>query len=108
MFFGNIKFHHFILFFFFLMIRRPPRSTLFPYTTLFRSCCANRSREREHRAVQAAFPQQDRKSTRLNSSHVRISYAVFCLKKKTSSSILQLIRRKNLRFIAWSSAGEKS
>src|SRR6266702_2456470 len=65
------------------MIRRPPRSTLFPYTTLFRS--------RQHRAQQGAgrYPAQDRrqacrdrKSTRLNSSHVAISYAVFCLKKK--------------------------
>src|SRR5690349_22016157 len=71
------------LFFFFLMIRRPPRSTLFPYTTLFRSsveeCCAaawtgmGSPRGRTH---------VDRKSTRLNSSHVEISYAVFCLKKK--------------------------
>src|SRR6266513_5431391 len=68
-------------FFFFLMIRRPPRSTLFPYTTLFRSwrhrSC--RSRPQECRAVQMS---RDRKSTRLNSSHVSISYAVFCLKKK--------------------------
>src|SRR2546422_3656235 len=90
-------------FFFFLMIRRPPRSTLFPYTTLFRSSCG-------WRAVQVAvigppvalllvfevvfetatafhhsnwrLPHEDRKSTRLNSSHGYISYAVFCLKKK--------------------------
>src|SRR2546430_12018224 len=75
-----------IHFFFFLMIRRPPRSTLFPYTTLFRSfrpawLC---------RAVNALLvgrirsedEHQDRKSTRLNSSHSQISYAVFCLKKK--------------------------
>src|SRR2546430_17186056 len=80
--------------FFFLMIRRPPRSTLFPYTTLFRS------RGRNHRmATNRLFaldvlwrtsfatgsgnaPGQDRKSTRLNSSHSQISYAVFCLKKK--------------------------
>src|SRR3712207_6871959 len=91
--------------FFFLMIRRPPRSTLFPYTTLFRS--GRRLRvvlDREHRAVleleaavraveerdmrlldmprQAVEETQDRKSTRLNSSHANISYAVFCLKKK--------------------------
>src|ERR1039457_799448 len=71
--------------FFFLMIRRPPRSTLFPYTTLFRSsgpitgsipatcCCRKRPRSA-----------RDRKSTRLNSSHLVISYAVFCLKKKTT------------------------
>src|SRR5256712_7441470 len=79
------------------MIRRPPRSTLFPYTTLFRSIDrapddlgdAGRGQmghllaaDHEHRAVQAG--RQDRKSTRLNSSHDQISYAVFCLKKKTT------------------------
>src|SRR6266481_6696481 len=73
------------LFFFFLMIRRPPRSTLFPYTTLFRSRppsprggrpCGRRSR---------GGP-LDRKSTRLNSSHSSISYAVFCLKKKKKTN----------------------
>src|SRR6266705_4720589 len=67
-------------YFFFLMIRRPPRSTLFPYTTLFRS-----GRPRHgHRAHQppTRVREQDRKSTRLNSSHRTISYAVFCLKKK--------------------------
>src|SRR5437667_11515673 len=71
------------LLFFFLMIRRPPRSTLFPYTTLFRS------RARSHPAppcrgtcVYAPRRARDRKSTRLNSSHITISYAVFCLKKK--------------------------
>src|SRR5258705_10651801 len=73
-------------FFFFLMIRRPPRSTLFPYTTLFRS-----SPDGRH-ALSGGLDQrvllwdvetgQDRKSTRLNSSHLGISYAVFCLKKK--------------------------
>src|SRR6266496_4689394 len=67
-------------FFFFLMIRRPPRSTLFPYTTLFRSpgpwpARGGTGRRRPGRPG-------DRKSTRLNSSHVEISYAVFCLKKK--------------------------
>src|SRR5215813_13418194 len=69
-------------FFFFLMIRRPPRSTLFPYTTLFRSGPPmTRTSQRCGRCSRApASP--DRKSTRLNSSHVRISYAVFCLKKK--------------------------
>src|SRR5256885_12534728 len=74
-------------FFFFLMIRRPPRSTLFPYTTLFRSM---RGDERNDQAQQAhaldvlvhEHALQDRKSTRLNSSHLVISYAVFCLKKK--------------------------
>src|SRR5690349_25131692 len=70
-------------FFFFLMIRRPPRSTLFPYTTLFRSglvppACGPGLLAGQDQAGQKA----DRKSTRLNSSHVEISYAVFCLKKK--------------------------
>src|SRR5436305_11220186 len=85
------------LYFFFLMIRRPPRSTLFPYTTLFRS----RRQPRLQRAARAQFrPQaaavhrtadgEDRKSTRLNSSHVRISYAVFCLKKKKVQSSLTI------------------
>src|SRR2546430_13509523 len=75
------------IFFFFLMIRRPPRSTLFPYTTLFRSRAVEQvgrglqHAESEHRAQQPEF-HQDRKSTRLNSSHSQISYAVFCLKKK--------------------------
>src|SRR2546427_2165258 len=75
------------------MIRRPPRSTLFPYTTLFRSerSCRLRGADRkaERRQVDAVEParrreagHRDRKSTRLNSSHSQISYAVFCLKKK--------------------------
>src|SRR5437868_12666324 len=69
------------------MIRRPPRSTLFPYTTLFRShsaCTASRRGCRHPRsAISCGSPGRgDRKSTRLNSSHVSISYAVFCLKKK--------------------------
>src|SRR2546421_1914751 len=82
--------------FFFLMIRRPPRSTLFPYTTLFRS-------ENRHQldAVDTQFfeirylfsdrrerARLDRKSTRLNSSHDQISYAVFCLKKKKSKKAI--------------------
>src|SRR3712207_8498472 len=91
------------LFFFFLMIRRPPRSTLFPYTTLFRSeraavhLPARRQRERveghvrggDHVVRQALAHEgaQDRKSTRLNSSHANISYAVFCLKKKKKTNI---------------------
>src|SRR5207247_10872181 len=75
--------------FFFLMIRRPPRSTLFPYTTLFRSAAFDWTRHglevaslllQEARARTALAG--DRKSTRLNSSHEWISYAVFCLKKK--------------------------
>src|SRR5256885_17194903 len=79
--------------FFFLMIRRPPRSTLFPYTTLFRSAARDfRAALRgvwrqEHgsgcaRCVDTGGGEADRKSTRLNSSHLVISYAVFCLKKK--------------------------
>src|SRR2546429_3394820 len=98
------------------MIRRPPRSTLFPYTTLFRSCSTNNSppcnlphirvppliaamgahyfiRDNEIHYEVAASPDKDRKSTRLNSSHGYISYAVFCLKKKKSPilSWLQLL-----------------
>src|SRR2546427_5835095 len=92
--------------FFFLMIRRPPRSTLFPYTTLFRS------RADDGRVVESGDPDAegqtlelplsagrttfgtlflvDRKSTRLNSSHSQISYAVFCLKKKTPQHTLSI------------------
>src|SRR2546430_11416125 len=92
------------LLFFFLMIRRPPRSTLFPYTTLFRSqsrrdrgAPGGEQRPRGHcedrhgeQCRPGAEPQQhiapaDRKSTRLNSSHSQISYAVFCLKKKKTA-----------------------
>src|SRR5688572_31594848 len=76
--------------FFFLMIRRPPRSTLFPYTTLFRSpfVPVNQTGPRSASIHQRGSerlrrpPSPDRKSTRLNSSHSQISYAVFCLKKK--------------------------
>src|SRR3989442_9783177 len=73
--------------FFFLMIRRPPRSTLFPYTTLFRSAARgngpdNIPNNADDGTIKETFDLEDRKSTRLNSSHVRISYAVFCLKKK--------------------------
>src|SRR3712207_8265503 len=97
-------------FFFFLMIRRPPRSTLFPYTTLFRSAKRHdaeapmaqgqevlRSGSRGPLVVDPdeghpldpglVHDDRDRKSTRLNSSHANISYAVFCLKKKKSSSL---------------------
>src|SRR3989442_5661094 len=67
------------------MIRRPPRSTLFPYTTLFRSSPAGPPvAEGPRPGGNRRLDREDRKSTRLNSSHVRISYAVFCLKKKTS------------------------
>src|SRR5258705_4045982 len=106
---------HKFIFFFFLMIRRPPRSTLFPYTTLFRSQRGARGCDPNHRRADPRHPQEpecrvahprvrgrhlvglrrDRKSTRLNSSHLGISYAVFCLKKKkryseTSCTILTL------------------
>src|SRR5215203_302030 len=74
----------FDFFFFFLMIRRPPRSTLFPYTTLFRSRPPpTRSLRRADGCRRGYAHARDRKSTRLNSSHANISYAVFCLKKKT-------------------------
>src|SRR2546430_6552148 len=81
------------------MIRRPPRSTLFPYTTLFRSrsfkgrgadYLLHRFAAKDHGFVCASagnFGQGDRKSTRLNSSHSQISYAVFCLKKKKNIQI---------------------
>src|SRR5258707_14978522 len=77
----------YLIFFFFLMIRRPPRSTLFPYTTLFRSphSCLPPSRPRRPMAILVSRCNSDRKSTRLNSSHANISYAVFCLKKKLRS-----------------------
>src|SRR5260221_5855627 len=71
--------------FFFLMIRRPPRSTLFPYTTLFRSRSRFHSGACEtDRGGRFSGSVSDRKSTRLNSSHTVISYAVFCLKKKNT------------------------
>src|SRR5471030_3462870 len=78
----NLPSFSFLLSLFFLMIRRPPRSTLFPYTTLFRSGPAVRARTRRKSIVGGGQPKLDRKSTRLNSSHLGISYAVFCLKKK--------------------------
>src|SRR6478752_9282815 len=86
--------------FFFLMIRRPPRSTLFPYTTLFRSS------RRRSRPAHSAGPRRslvaarrtprrgDRKSTRLNSSHGYISYAVFCLKKKKKNYYNFFLKKK--------------
>src|SRR3712207_7402456 len=100
--------------FFFLMIRRPPRSTLFPYTTLFRSAVlppgsdvargrlqpdlyqaergARVDEARRHPLASGFHPlgiRRDRKSTRLNSSHANISYAVFCLKKKKKNTLTQ-------------------
>src|SRR5471032_3253318 len=72
--------------FFFFMIRRPPRSTLFPYTTLFRSEILLDGKpvalKSPKDAIERGIGMVDRKSTRLNSSHITISYAVFCLKKK--------------------------
>src|SRR6266704_3424626 len=85
---------HLLFWFFFLMIRRPPRSTLFPYTTLFRSIrpspprLAHPARGRSSR--QAPEGGIDRKSTRLNSSHVSISYAVFCLKNNKAEVAIVL------------------
>src|SRR3989339_1658036 len=80
--------------FFFLMIRRPPRSTLFPYTTLFRSCFLPVwEAVRQQNRLQVPSSRQDRKSTRLNSSHDQISYAVFCLKKKSRYAITRLSRQ---------------
>src|SRR5438034_4908494 len=91
-------------FFFFLMIRRPPRSTLFPYTTLFRSARPPRRPGRHvgsgsqvrSRVLRPRQPghHRDRKSTRLNSSHTVISYAVFCLKKKKKKK-----KNKNMKKI---------
>src|SRR5215467_15129730 len=85
----------FFLFFFFLMIRRPPRSTLFPYTTLFRSLGVgpNMDRALHHPVVRRPLV-EDRKSTRLNSSHLVISYAVFCLKKKKKKKKHHYIKQK--------------
>src|SRR2546430_8358958 len=97
-----------LFFFFFLMIRRPPRSTLFPYTTLSRSPAIARpplgpspfssvapaeasisaNSAFELHAQDSSWTDQDRKSTRLNSSHSQISYAVFCLKKKNTRGSL--------------------
>src|SRR3712207_8586209 len=101
------------------MIRRPPRSTLFPYTTLFRSRVDRRAGADRPRAAldgqrdadvelvvlalvrEAHDEGQDRKSTRLNSSHANISYAVFCLKKKIINRPLTLIAPTHLRLTAY-------
>src|SRR6476620_1493432 len=89
-------FSHFF-FFFFLMIRRPPRSTLFPYTTLFRSPSLRaHARERFRHLALRDTGDGDRKSTRLNSSHANISYAVFCLKKKKNNYVLPTIKQKKI------------
>src|SRR3712207_6895677 len=105
--------------FFFLMIRRPPRSTLFPYTTLFRSLCALAGEGAgiediacdavamsggwtpsvhlwSHAGGALAWDEErDRKSTRLNSSHANISYAVFCLKKKKDRKLMITVNEYN-------------
>src|SRR3989475_2816202 len=76
------------------MIRRPPRSTLFPYTTLFRSVRADQRPRPGHRcpgSLPLRVARGDRKSTRLNSSHSQISYAVFCLKKKKKTNTLTVL-----------------
>src|SRR5688572_31256557 len=94
------------------MIRRPPRSTLFPYTTLFRSLnlrrfsayCGHAIQHTTHDQLPAfishvrdtRIPDEDRKSTRLNSSHSQISYAVFCLKKKKSTNITSHTRHTDI------------
>src|SRR6478735_10490102 len=77
----------FVRLFFFLMIRRPPRSTLFPYTTLFRSRFGVVPAARVSPPGCGLTLNRDRKGTRLNSSHLVISYAVFCLKKKKTTII---------------------
>src|SRR4051795_13777841 len=94
---------------FFLMIRRPPRSTLFPYTTLFRSLwrpLGKRWRHGEQRHQRGR--QRDRKSTRLNSSHTLTSYAVFCLKKKNTRSPKPEPTRSDARDEARASGGYRS
>src|SRR5258708_30077489 len=103
------------MFFFFLMIRRPPRSTLFPYTTLFRSSCGFTCRRGNALSAQpllgvglGAQRAQDRKSTRLNSSHQIISYAVFCLKKKKISFFTLAVCRVCLHFGLERESGEDS
>src|SRR5207248_9625864 len=97
--------HPFTFLFFFLLIPRPPRSTLFPYTTLFRSV-RNDNQLLLHLAKRKRTPlflhfgiNTDRKSTRLNSSHRTISYAVFCLKKKKKKySKKKKIKKKNITY----------
>src|SRR5947207_11896332 len=90
--------------FFFLMIRRPPRSPLFPYTTLFRSkiekCRAHDSWHHARGIGHGLHPFQDRKSTRLNSSHTVISYAVFCLKKKILGASVAELTPDQVRALA--------
>src|SRR2546430_8740434 len=85
------------------MIRRPPRSTLFPYTTLFRSQEISSQRKAARVRISGAADEgrrtRDRKSTRLNSSHSQISYAVFCLKKKKNGQTREALKMKGLLVI---------
>src|SRR5215212_11204468 len=90
----------FFLFLFFLMIRRPPRSTLFPYTTLFRSTGPGEfARPNWSNRSDSSQCPVDRKSTRLNSSHLGISYAVFCLKKKKIIQKSFEVKHKVLKYV---------
>src|SRR6266481_7049383 len=92
--------------FFFLMIRRPPRSTLFPYTTLFRSRSDGELLACDLEGERPEGVERDRKSTRLNSSHSSISYAVFCLKKKKEQPALT--PRQGIRKIAIAAHGRRN
>src|SRR2546428_5796016 len=87
------------------MIRRPPRSTLFPYTTLFRSIGDGGDDRRGEKALGAdrrpALQRRDRKSTRLNSSHDQISYAVFCLKKKKKKHQSQYTWNNKINYVSY-------
>src|SRR2546427_9319965 len=111
--FSVLLLHAVLILFFFLMIRRPPRSTLFPYTTLFRSCqqvgpdrprqVAGGRRARTGHFLRRGLAGRDRKSTRLNSSHSQISYAVFCLKKKITTTHSNM----TVRYAAYPNRGLK-
>src|SRR2546422_8619164 len=110
----------FLFCFFFLMIRRPPRSTLFPYTTLFRSDVGFDERAGVELLIAQALIEQlllgfhllargiDRKSTRLNSSHGYISYAVFCLKKKKKRNVRVRTTRCDATNILGSQTGDNT
>src|SRR5262245_62624022 len=94
------------------MIRQPPRSTLFPYTTLFRSRDVQQLRDRAGRRPDRARRRLragvDRKSTRLNSSHLGISYAVFCLKKKRQRFVTTCVARLATAFASVSCLTEQA
>src|SRR5215467_15929890 len=96
----SVRVGRLLFFFFFLMIRRPPRSTLFPYTTLFRllqGALGAALVPLSQATLLDSYPRErhgDRKSTRLNSSHLVISYAVFCLKKKKTPTFLLYKKKK--------------